>query len=174
MPSEESPGTVPERLIARVTRGMAAIAGVTLLVMLAVTVANMLARAFATPYHGTFEVVGLLAVAVNGLALGEAQRRKTHVSVDIVMSRTPMRIQLAMGAAVTLVAVALFIVVSRQLVDYGLNLRAEGALTESLRVPFWPLALVLALGVVGLVLALLSDLIAIGSNLRADVPEGIW
>lgn len=174
MAGEESPGSVPERLVARVTRGLAAVAGVTLLLMLAVTVGNMLLRAFATPYYGTFEVIGLMAVVVNGLALGEAQRRKSHVAVDIVMSRTPIRIQLIVGVAVTLLSVALFFLVSRQLVAYGLNMSAQGALTESLRIPFWPVTLVLAVGVAGLVLALVADLLAIRRNLRSDKPEGIW
>jgi hypothetical protein len=59
-------------------------------------------------------------------------------------------------------------------VSYGLNLRDQGAVSDSLRLPYWPFSLVLAVGVAGLVLALLADLLAIGRNLRSDVPESIW
>lgn len=160
--------------IARTTNALAHVAGFTLLLMLVLTVGNIVLRLVASPYHGTFEIVGLLAVVVNGLALAAAQRSKSHIAVDLFMNRVSTRAQLWVGAGVTIVAVALFVLLAQQLVSYGLNLRDQGAVTESLRLPFWPVALVLAVGVVGLALALLGDLLAIRRNLRSDVPEGIW
>lgn len=161
-------------MIGRVSSAAASVAGVALLAMLAITVGNMLLRAVASPIFGTFELVGLLAVAVNGLALGEAQRQKSNVSIDLVMSRTPMRVQLASGGLVTVVSVVLFSVVGWRLFVYAMNTRASGSRTESLRLEYWPVTLVLATGVVILVLALLADLSAIVRNLRSDEPEGIW
>lgn len=163
-----------ERLIDRVVRLLASLAGVTLLAMLALTVVNIAMRALATAFYGTFELVGLLAAVVVGLSLGVAQRERAHVSIDLVMSRVPVRLQLVVGAVVTLASAALFVVVAHQLWLYGLNLRDSGTLSETMRLEFWPVPLVVAVGAAGLVLALLADLSQIVRQFRAEEPESIW
>lgn len=152
----------------------AGLAAAALLLMLLVTVGNIGLRIVASPYNGTFEIVTMLSVLVSGLALAEAQRRKSHIAIDLVMNRTPVRVQLLVGAVMTAVSVAMFALLAQQLVSYGLNLRDRGAATESLRLPYWPLSLALAAGVLVLALALVSDLLQIGRNLRSRNPESIW
>lgn len=161
-------------IVDKAANALAIVAGTALVLMLVLTVGNIVLRLVAAPYHGTFEIVGLLAVVVNGLALAAAQQSKSHIAIDLVMNRYSGRIQLYLGAVVTVVAVGLFVLLTQQLVAYGLNLRDQGAVTESLRLPFWPVALVLAAGVAGLALALVGDLLQIRRNLRSDTPEGIW
>lgn len=161
-------------VIDRVITALAGIAAVAVLLMLLVTVGNIGLRLFAEPFNGTFEVVGMLSVVVNGLALAEAQRRKSHIAIDLLIERAPIRAQLAVGAVVTLISIVMFFLLAQNLVSFGLNLRDVGSVSESLRLPYWPLALVLAVGVVGLLLALVSDLTKIGGNLRSDNPQGIW
>lgn len=153
---------------------LAGIAGAAVLLMLLVTVGNIGLRLVAEPYNGTFEIVGMLSVVVNGLALAEAQRHKSHIAIDLVIEKAPIRAQLVVGAVVTVVSIVMFFLLAQNLVSYGLNLRDVGSVSESLRLPYWPMALVLALGVLGLVLALLSDLAQISRNLRSETPEGIW
>lgn len=153
---------------------LAGIAAVAVLLMLLVTVGNIGLRLFAEPFNGTFEVVGMLSVVVNGLALAEAQRRKSHIAIDLLIEKAPIRAQLVVGAVVTLISIVMFFLLAQNLVSFGLNLRDVGSVSESLRLPYWPLALVLAVGIAGLLLALVSDLTKIGGNLRSDNPEGIW
>jgi TRAP-type C4-dicarboxylate transport system permease small subunit len=152
----------------------AGLAAAALLLMVLVTVGNIGLRVAATPYNGTYEIVGMLSVLVSGLALAEAQRHKTHIAIDLVMSRRSVRVQLLVGAVVTAVSAVMFALVAQELVSYGLNLRARGAATESLRLPYWPLSLALAAGVLVLALALVSDLLQIVRNLRSRNPESIW
>lgn len=161
-------------VIDRIITALAGIAAMAVLLMLLVTVGNIGLRLFAEPFNGTFEVVGMLSVVVNGLALAEAQRRKSHIAIDLLIERAPIRAQLVVGAVVTLISIVMFFLLAQNLVSFGLNLRDVGSVSESLRLPYWPLALVLAVGVVGLLLALLSDLTKIGGNLRSDNPQGIW
>lgn len=165
-----APG-VAERAIGWVARAQSAVAGVTLLLMLALTVGNVLLRALATPLFGTVELVGLMAAVVTGLALADTQRHHTHIAIDLLMSRRSPRTQLVVSALVTAVAAALFALVGWQLVRYGWNLRTRGAVTDSLRLPYWPVVLALSFGFAGLVLALLGDLLAIARNLRSERPE---
>lgn len=160
--------------IDRIISTLAAIAAVAMLVMLVVTVGNIVLRLVAKPYNGTFEIVGMLSVVVTGLALAEAQRHKSHIAIDLLIEKAPVRVQLVVGAAMTVISGVMFFLLAQSLVFYGLNLRDVGSVTESLRLPYWPLALILAVGVAGLLLALVSDLAQIGRNLRSDTPEGIW
>ena len=151
----------------------AGLAAAALLLMVLVTVGNIGLRVAATPYNGTYEIVGMLSVLVSGLALAEAQRHKTHIAIDLVMSRRSVRVQLLVGAVTTAVSAAMFVMLAQQLVSYGLNLRDRGAATESLRLPYWPLALALAAGILVLDHALVSDLVQIGRNLRSRTPKNI-
>src|SRR5690606_42056557 len=99
--------------------------------MLLVTVGNIGLRIVASPYNGTYEIVTMLSVLVSGLALAEAQRHKSHIAIDIAMNRTPVRVQLLVGAVVTAVSAVLVGLLAQQLVSYGLNLRDQGAATEA-------------------------------------------
>lgn len=163
-----------ERIIARASAALAAVGGVALLTMLALTITNMVMRVVATPFYGTVDLVSLLAVLVNGFALAEAQRHKAHVSVELVTTRLPMRAQLAIGSVTTVVSMVVFALAAWQLTAYALNLADQGARTESMGLRYWPVAMMLALGVAMLVLVLLRDLLLIGRQWRRPDPEGIW
>lgn len=163
-----------ERLIARASSAIAAIAGVALLAMLALTVTNMVLRVVASPLSGTVDLVSLLAVVVNGFALAEAQRHKTHVAIELVTTRLPIRGQLIVGAVTTLLSIAIFTTAAWQLTGYALNLSNANARTDSLGLSYWPVALLLALGILMLVLVLVRDLLLIGRQWGAPEPEGIW
>lgn len=163
-----------ERAIAKLSSAMAALAGVALLAMLAVTVVNMVMRVVATPYFGTVDVVSLLAVLVNGFALAEAQRHKSHVAIELVTSRLAMRVQLVIAVVTTVLSMAIFTVAAWRLVVYAQNLSAARARTDSIGLSYWPVAMLLALGVTVLVLVLLRDLLLIRRQWNDPDPQGIW
>ena len=172
MDSSATPVVV--RFINGVTSALAGIAGVALVGMLLLTVVNIGLRLFASPYAGTFELVSFLSVIVIGLSLAVAQRYKTHVSIDILVSKFSMRTQLVIGAFITVLSMAVFFLIANELIAYSLNLQEKGSVSDSLRWPYWPLGMILAVGIFGLVLALLSDLIQIFRNLKSANPESIW
>ena len=162
------------RSIDRASKALAATAGVALVLMLLLTVLNIVLRLAGMPLNGTFELVGLIAAVVTGLTLADAQRAKSHIAIDLLMVRAPMRFQLWTAVLMTVVAVVMFVVLAWQLVVYGLNLQAEGAATASLQLEIWPTPLILAVGVGVLALALVADLFSLGRNLRMADPVGIW
>lgn len=153
-----------------VNRGMAGVASLALVAIMVILMANVLTRAVAAPINGTFELVSMCAVFVFGLALGNAQHRQAHVSIDIVVKRWPKRVRLVVGAFVTVAAVALFVQLATSLVVYGLNLKTQGAATDSLNIPFWPSVFAVVLGVAGLVLALVADLAKAKLSWSSDDP----
>lgn len=137
---------------------LAAVAGVALIATMIVLIANVVLRIVAAPLASTFELISMTSIVVIGLALGDAQMHRAHVSIDLLVGRFPKGVRILLGVAVTVASGAIFVQLAASLLTYGLNLRAEGAATESLAIPLWPSALVLVVGVGGLVLALGADL----------------
>lgn len=154
-----------------VNRGMAGVAGVALIAIMLVLMANVGMRLVAAPINGTFELVSMCAVLVFGLSLGEAQTSQSHVSIDIVVRRWPKRVRIIVGSIVTVAAVALFIQVITSLVVYGLNLREQGAATDTFGIPFWPSVFAVVIGVAGLVVALVGDLVKAKLAWSTDDPS---
>lgn len=154
-----------------VNRALAAVAGAALIATMLILVANIVMRTLDAPLNGTFELISMTAVVIFGLALGEAQTHQAHVSIDLLVKRLRKRARLLVGVAVTIVSGALFVQLATSLVIYGLNLRAEGAATESLAIPVWPSALIVVLGIGGLVLALVADLAKAWLARTSDEPH---
>jgi TRAP-type C4-dicarboxylate transport system permease small subunit len=154
-----------------VNRALAAVAGVALIATMLILVANIVMRTVAAPMNGTFELISMTAVVVFGLALGEAHTHRAHVSIDLLVGRLRKRARLLVGVAVTIASAALFVQLATSLVIYGINLREQGAATESLAIPIWPSALVVVLGIGGLVLALVADLAKAWLARTSDEPH---
>lgn len=154
-----------------VNRALAAVAGVALIATMLILVANIVMRTVATPLNGTFELISMTAVVVFGLALGEAQTHQTHVSIGLLVGRLRKGARILIGVAVTIASGLLFVQLATSLVVYGLNLRAEQATTESLAIPVWPSAIVVAFGVGGLILALVADLARAWLARTSDDPH---
>ena len=158
-----------------IARFLAYFAGVGLLLLLAVLVANVLFSAVAAPLRGAYEMVSVLGVAVGGLALAEAQVQKSHVAVDILTARLPKKLQRLIAGAVTVGSVVLFAYLAYGLWNYGNTQRLTGAATEQLGIPESLSTVSLLIGVFGLVLVLVGDLGRLVRSARNHSPEmDIW
>lgn len=141
-----------------VSKALLVIAAASLVWLMLLLVGNVVLRSVAEPVTGTYEMASMIGVLVAGLALADAQRAKSHVSIDFLTNRLPAKVQKWLAAVVIVASIALLVQLTVSLVVYGLNQRLTGAVTESLRIPFWPSVLLLAAGVAGIVLVLLGDL----------------
>lgn len=156
-------------------RFMAYVAGVAMLALMLVLVANAIMGQVSSPFQATYEVVSILGLVVAALALADAQVYKSHVAIDIVMSRASKRTQLAVGGVVTLVSIVILGYLARGLWDYATRQRLVNAATEQLSVPNWMIITVLFVGVIGLIMALVGDLGRIVRSGRSRTPEvEIW
>lgn len=162
-------------LTERVNRILAWVAGAGLVAMLAILMGNFAMRLFGRPMAGTYEMVSMSAVVIGALALGEAQVYKAHVAIDIVTTRLPKKVQLVVGAVVTVASIFLVVQTVLALQIYGSSMSASGSATEMLKVPIGTIVWVLVIGFAGLAIALLGDLGRIVSAWRDRRPElNIW
>jgi TRAP-type C4-dicarboxylate transport system permease small subunit len=139
---------------------MAVIAAVVLGIMMVLTVADVCGRYFfLKPITGTFELIGIMLVIAGCLGLGFCQLNQGNIRITIIADHLPPRGQ----AIVYSISYAIGAVVSGMICWRGL-LRAWdyvfktlGGVTVTLRMPFWPFMLLLALGFGWLCFILIID-----------------
>jgi TRAP-type C4-dicarboxylate transport system permease small subunit len=138
-------------------RALAWFAGAALVCMMAFTVADVVLRTIGRPVAGSFEVIGWLAAAAVGLAVGYVQLHRGHVAMTLVTDRLRGRAAAFVDALTSLLSLALFAAVAWYVMRYGQVLHASGSLSETLKAIVHPWVYLLALGFAGLTLALLLD-----------------
>lgn len=143
---------------------LAGLAGLSLFAMMGLIVGNMFLRTVTAPFPGAFEVVGWLAAITAALALGYTQIHRGHVDIDIVTRLLPFRVQSTLQVLTSVLAAGFFVLLAWRLMVMAGRLRDVGTLSESLRVPFHFYVYVVALGVLGLAVALVAGAI---ENVRA-------
>jgi TRAP-type C4-dicarboxylate transport system permease small subunit len=124
--------------VTRLCNGMSAIAGVVLLAMTAITLADVIMRLFGRPVPGTYEVVAFMGVAVTGFALPRASLKKTHVYVDILvdkLSGTPHKV---LRVITRVLVCAMFLVTAWYFILMGKSFVDTRSVTMTLRLPFYP------------------------------------
>jgi len=140
-----------------VNTGLACVAGCSLVLMVLTVVANAVAREISAPYSGTTEIVGWLAAVTTAFGLGYTQVHKGYVDIDALVEKFPLWLQSAIRSIVLFVTMVFFGLVSWQVCLYALNVAANGNLSETMGITFYPLIFLVALGFAGLTLALLVD-----------------
>ncbi len=159
--SEASAGTAAVRVLDEasrwVNRLLAGVAAIALLAMMFITVFDILLRLVGLQIAGTYELVGWLAAASMGLALGYVQVHHGHVSMSIVSDHLRGRPAALVRLITAVLSLALIAAVTYYVGSYGLMQKATGSLSETLRFIVYPWVLILTLGLASLTLALLVD-----------------
>jgi TRAP-type C4-dicarboxylate transport system permease small subunit len=162
-----------DRISARLNRGLAWAAGLTLVGTMLFTVIDMVLRAFGRPVAGSFEVIGWLSAAAMALALGYTQLHRGHVSIDLVVARLSGRPRQGVETLTHLASLLLFSAVAVYVAEYGNTLRESGSLSETLKAIVYPWVYVVAVGAAGLALALLVEFLrALRRLLRGSRQAG--
>jgi TRAP-type C4-dicarboxylate transport system permease small subunit len=143
------------------TRVLNGIAGVSLLFLMLLTVADVFLRLFGRPILGTYELVSFTGILVFGLALPFTSWGRQHIFVDFLIGMFPTRVQDAFNIATRIIVMALIFWIGWNLMKYGMGLHRSGEVSASLRMPFYPFAYVLATCCVIECLVLVCDVIKI-------------
>jgi TRAP-type C4-dicarboxylate transport system permease small subunit len=150
-------------------RMLLVLAGISMLLLMLVATANVVLRTQGRPLQGAYEVVGYLGALAAALVLGETQKRKDHIMVDVLTRRFPRSVNRILDGAKSVVFMAFFAIVSWRMAEKGLQLRRVGELSETLKAPFHAVIFGVSLGFAVLALALLVDcLIAVTGRTAAE------
>lgn len=112
-----------------------------LVVMTLVTVVDVVgAKLFRAPLLWSYDVTCLLGLVVLVFALAFTQLKRGHIEIEIVTTRLPIRAQTVISAAVALIGMALFAVMTWQMFDFALTLQKAGRATPIGDIPLSPFA----------------------------------
>ncbi len=137
---------------------MSFMAGIILLLMMGVTLADVALRYVGRPIVGAYEVVAFLGVAVTALALPRASILKTHVYVDLLIDKLPVKIQKVMKTITRVLVFLMFLGAAWYFILMGINYMATKTVTMSLKVPFYPVVFALAASCIAQCLVTLCEI----------------
>jgi TRAP-type C4-dicarboxylate transport system permease small subunit len=135
------------------------LAGLALVVLVALICSNIFLRAVWVPIKGTFELVGFLGALVTAFALGFTQMERGHIAVDILVSRFPEKLKRVITVVNAVVCIFVFSIAGFQTMKWGAILKNSGEVTETLRVIFYPFVYCVAIGCFVLSLVLAVDML---------------
>ena len=127
-----------------ISRFLHGIAGVSLVLLMLVTCADVVLRFFRRPIPGTYEIVGFAAAVAIGFAMPYTSWLRGHVYVDSMVGRLPSAARSFFHVATRLLSVGLFVLLGWNLVRFGMDLRASGEVSPTLELRFYPVAFGLA------------------------------
>ena len=120
-----------------------------LMCVVASALANMLARPLGHPIAGSYEIMGFLSGAAAFLGLAASELSGAHIRVDILTRRMTPGLKRPLQAGGRVLSGLFFLAASFRLAQSAWRLARSGEVSETLRLPFYP---VVALGALGLLL----------------------
>jgi len=146
-----------QKIVSALNRFFIFVAAVALILMMFLGFGNVLFRTVWKPIEGTYELIGYLGAVTTALALGYAQIRKSHISVDIITSHYSKPWQKITNGINYLVTAVFFALAAWQTEVWGTNVWHTGERSETLRIIFFPFVYVVALGFAFLAFILILD-----------------
>jgi TRAP-type C4-dicarboxylate transport system permease small subunit len=147
-----------ERFAQSSSRWINWVAGVGLVTMLGLTVADIIGiKLFRHPVPGAIELVAFLGVVVTAFAIAFTQVRRGHIQVEFFVMRLPEHARAGVIALVSLLGIALFALLAWQSFEFGQSLQASGEVSMTQRIPFYPFVYALTFCCIPICLVLLAD-----------------
>jgi len=144
--------------IACISKAMHWVSGVTIWVIMAVTLADVILRHFGHPIVGSFEIISFLGAIVVGLALPQTSLMKGHIYVDFLVDRFSSDRRAVMYVTTRIMGMFLFFVLGWFFFSMAWDLFMKGEVSTTFKLPFYPIAAGLGLSFFVQVLVLTCDI----------------
>jgi TRAP-type C4-dicarboxylate transport system permease small subunit len=148
-------------ILERLSLWMNALGGTVLFLMMMLTVTDVILRVFDRPITGTYELVAMLSAIVIGYAIPQTSQERAHIYVDFLIDKRAPVVRNAIFIFTRLLGIVLFALLSYNLVIKGNNLYRNGDVSQTLYVPFYPVAYAIAFVSFVECFVLISDIIRV-------------
>ena len=112
-----------------------AVGAICLVGMTAVTCVDVVGRFLGHPIFGSVEIVGFLAILAVAAALPYTHQARAHIGVEIVMRLLPERVQAVVELLTSILAFALFSLVTWRMALYARTMQKSGEVSMNLEFP---------------------------------------
>lgn len=146
-----------------------------LFVLMFLTVGDVIGRYLAgkipgfSPIPGTFELTEFALVVVVFAAIGYTQVCGEHISIDVLTSHFPKRVQAILNSIMYLLCIGGFALIAWQSLVYAGRLIEGHNISGTLSIPVYPFLIIVAIGSIIYCLALLVSFL---KNLAKAVKRG--
>lgn len=149
-----------DTIVSYISRFFMIVGGISLLLLVFLATGNVALRIFDLPFAGTYEIVSFLGALVTAGALAHTQRRRDHIMVDIITDRFPPLVKRLLEAVSDALAAMLFGIATWQVWKWGIQLRENGELSETLQLKYYPFVFGVAAGFALLTLVLVLQMLS--------------
>lgn len=147
-------------LVAGLSRALDKLSGLCMVLIMLLVVVNIVLRVvFKHPILGTYEYVGFLTAALIGLSLANCAVKKGHIAISFVMDRLTARTQAAIDCFINIATLLFWGLAAWYSCLYAGSLTANGVVSPTTQMPFYPFIYIVAIGLAALCLVLLVSLI---------------
>ncbi len=125
------------QLVFRLSKWANTLAGITLTVLMLITVTDVILRSLGRPIVGIFELVAFLGAIVIGFCLPFTSWVRGHIYVDFFVMKLPPKGRSAIHIATRGMGVGLFLLIGWNLIKMGVDLSRSGEVSPTLQLPFY-------------------------------------
>jgi TRAP-type C4-dicarboxylate transport system permease small subunit len=153
-----------ESIVRNIGNKVMIVASIFLLSAMALTVANVLIRAFGGVIAGTYELTEIMIIVVAAGSLGYAVLEKSHVVVDVFVGRLSKRTQGIIDGVTSILGLGLWGAITWMSINIMLQ-RWLDEDSELLHVPYLPFRFLWIIAMIFICLAIVTDIV---NALRRD------
>ena len=127
-----------ENIIRRISSWLNWIAVAAMLLMLLIITFDVFsAKLFRWPLHGSFDVIGLLAILITALAIPLIQTKRGHITIEFLVTQLGKRGKAIIYSIASIFTLILFIALTWQMFTFSMTIQAAGIITPSVRIPVY-------------------------------------
>ena len=136
------------------------VGAIVLAIMMFLVAADVTLRyIFNSPIRGSVELVELMMIVVVFLAVAYTASQKGHVSIELVVSRFPQRVQAILDVFTSLLSLGFIVLVIWRSIVRGHTMWADHHVTIVLSIPIFPFLYIIAFGCALLVIVLFANIL---------------
>ncbi len=115
------------------------IAGISLTLLMLLTIADVILRGMKRPIVGTYELVAFLGAVVIGFSMPITSWTRSHIFVDFLILKFSRKIRDFFNFSTRCLVIFLFFLIGWNLIKFGMDLKRLGEVSLTLQIPFYPI-----------------------------------
>jgi len=121
-----------------ISRFLNILAGISLIFLMILTMADVILRSFKNPIVGTYELVAYSGAVVIGFSIPFTSWVRGHIYVDFFLLKLPQATRKIFHLFTRCLGMGLFTMIGWNLIKMGMDLQKSGEVSSTLQMPFYP------------------------------------